>query len=143
MGYDTPTGRGPLLETKPNQTKPNGYHSLPPRALPVLVPVVVPQVLYKDAVYAALAVGAYELYDYLDWGAWLTDSLLQVRQYGSTRTAVDRLLPYGTGHGRTGDQVLTAVPYRPCARQRTLAICPRLATWHLHATWLTPALPSA
>ncbi|KAG2446835.1 hypothetical protein HYH02_008395 [Chlamydomonas schloesseri] len=32
--------------------------------------------LYKDAVYAALAAGAYELHDYLDYGAWLTGSLL-------------------------------------------------------------------
>lgn len=61
-----------------------------PRAvlIPVPVPIPVPQVLYKDAVYAALAVGAYELYDYVDWGAWLTGSLLQVRQCCSTRTAV-------------------------------------------------------
>ncbi|PNW86254.1 hypothetical protein CHLRE_02g078885v5 [Chlamydomonas reinhardtii] len=33
--------------------------------------------LYKDAVYAALAAGAYELHDYLDFRAWLTGSLMQ------------------------------------------------------------------
>ncbi|GLC33673.1 hypothetical protein PLESTB_000102300 [Pleodorina starrii] len=35
------------------------------------------QVLHKDAVYGALAAGAYELHDYLDYRAWLTGSLLQ------------------------------------------------------------------
>ncbi|EFJ44088.1 hypothetical protein VOLCADRAFT_95713 [Volvox carteri f. nagariensis] len=37
------------------------------------------QILHKDSVYGALAAGAYELHDYLDFRAWLTGSLLQAR----------------------------------------------------------------
>ncbi|KAG2485576.1 hypothetical protein HYH03_015738 [Edaphochlamys debaryana] len=35
------------------------------------------QVLYKDAVYAALAAGAYELHEHLDYRGWLAGGLLQ------------------------------------------------------------------
>lgn len=39
--------------------------------------IAVPQVLYKDAVYSALAVGSYELHDYVDYRGWLAGALLQ------------------------------------------------------------------
>ncbi|GFR48983.1 hypothetical protein Agub_g11001, partial [Astrephomene gubernaculifera] len=35
------------------------------------------QILYKDAVYGALAAGSYELHDYLDFRTWLAGPLLQ------------------------------------------------------------------
>ena len=38
------------------------------------------QVIFKEAVYHAVAVGAYELFDFVDFPAWLHGALLQVLQ---------------------------------------------------------------
>jgi len=54
-------------------------------------------VLLKDAVYNAVAVGAYELHDYVDWTPWLRSTLLQElaegrQEFKPVRRRVARLI---------------------------------------------------
>ena len=42
-----------------------------------------PAVLHKEAVYAAVGTGAYDLYDFIDFQPWLQTTLVQVEQFPS------------------------------------------------------------
>jgi hypothetical protein len=63
-----------LLKSKAEACPPGSASAQPgPRIACVPVPV-----LAKEAVYNAAGVGAYELYDYVDFSSWFQSTLLQV-----------------------------------------------------------------
>lgn len=47
-------------------------------------------VLHKEAVYAAVGTGAYDLFDFIDFQPWLRTTLVQVNSHNSTDHTHDR-----------------------------------------------------
>ncbi|KAG2435382.1 hypothetical protein HXX76_007454 [Chlamydomonas incerta] len=86
---------------------------VPADSLPGERVVGVPLVLlYKDGVYAALAAGAYELHDYLDYRAWLTGSLLaELSDTSAANKPLRRRI--GAVVGANVDRVKEDDPVRP------------------------------